>query len=239
MRILFLDFDGPMIPHRSKILPGNNASGFWPSQFDPVTSCWLEAILQASGARLVISSTWRREGRDFIERMLAVNCISPGHLHEDWSTARINRVRDEEIREWLSRHNDVDDFIVIDDEESISSFGDHAVLVDYDDGMRMSHFRAICTRFEIQIEERRGVPVLTAWTPEISDVAAVHERLMSGSKDARLADDPLGYPLRSALDRVRAMASDDVAGINADAVEHEADPFIERLKAAGKLPLRS
>jgi hypothetical protein len=119
MRIVFLDFDGPMIPHRSKILPGRFQAGFWASQFDPVAALWIEAILQASGARLVISSTWRREGREFIERMLALNGVNPRHLHDDWSTARINKARDDELREWLSRHDEVSDFIIVDDDESI------------------------------------------------------------------------------------------------------------------------
>lgn len=45
MRIVFLNFDDPLVPKRAYALPGNANTGFWPSQFDPVAAYWIEAVL--------------------------------------------------------------------------------------------------------------------------------------------------------------------------------------------------
>lgn len=116
MKIIFLDFDGPMIPGRSYILPGNRKTGHVVTQFDPIAAMWVEALLRVSGAKLVISSTWRRMGQNAIRSLLLMNNIDPSHLHEEWCTPQRVLRRSKEIEAWLASHPEVTHYAAIDDD---------------------------------------------------------------------------------------------------------------------------
>lgn len=82
-KVIFIDFDGPMIPFRNWVLP-SSLSGAHES-FDPIAVTTLVRALTNSKARLVISSSWREYGYEEICRILEKNGIHKECLHEDWA----------------------------------------------------------------------------------------------------------------------------------------------------------
>lgn len=138
MKILFLDFDGPMMPGRSYLLPENYRRLV--TRFDPVASAMVQRLLEDADARLVISSTWRAHGRDVIAGMLLNNQIDSSRLHEDWRTShhRMSASRASEIQEWLARHPETTHWVALDDDVTPEPGG---VKCSFVDGLLDKHYR--------------------------------------------------------------------------------------------------
>lgn len=114
-KIIFLDFDGPMIPLRAYFLPTQTKPVV--SMFDPCAVSLLNKLIDESGAKVVISSTWGMQGRETIEKVLHKNGIDPAHLHDDWITPRkFSSSRHHEVKWWLDEHPEVTHYVAIDDE---------------------------------------------------------------------------------------------------------------------------
>lgn len=123
-KILFLDVDGVL----------NTDSMFAQQTGDDATGTYklcdkriamLNAMLEAVGAKVVLSSSWRRSASHvaFLEEQGALK-----HKHEDWRTgespvrdldtgAYLHHERGREVAEWLSRHPEVTQYAIIDDLE--------------------------------------------------------------------------------------------------------------------------
>ena len=118
MKIIFLDIDGPMVPIRAWVLGYKGRHEL----FDPIAVATLLKILKHD-VKLVISSSWRSLGYDEVVTALENSGISRKHLHEDWQTKEFPvspedhmfKLRAEEIKEWLSRHPEIEDYVAIDD----------------------------------------------------------------------------------------------------------------------------
>lgn len=118
MKIIFLDFDGPLIPMRAWML--NPLGKTKIEKFDPLAVAFLLYVLEADpSVRLVISSSWRDGGYDFVVQSLEYNGISRQYLHTDWATPLLvnHSMKDRpiEILDWLHRHPEIQDYVVIDD----------------------------------------------------------------------------------------------------------------------------
>jgi len=147
-KVLFLDFDGPMIPRRAFYLPGQT---YRPSKFDPVAVALLNDVLKKTGAKLVISSTWGRLGTETVKPTLEENGISWELVHEDWVTPRtFTSTRVQEIETWLSYHREITHWASLDD-ENLDLEGKN-VHVTFDDGMMLHHYEKLLELLEI-IEE--------------------------------------------------------------------------------------
>jgi len=129
MKIIFLDIDGvlndaPTILEKENDLPAKNH-----------LEC-LKQIVDATGAQIVLSSTWRlfpqsrndvknalrNVGLEFVDRTK--------ELHD----------RDKEIREWLSRHPEVESYVILDDENEFSNeLAKHQVLTTFYEGLLPKH----------------------------------------------------------------------------------------------------
>ena len=103
MKVIFLDIDGVL----TTVLWASNFS-----EFNPVCTNALLKLLDADpDVRIVISSTWRG-GMDQpmgrLKEQLEKYSLDK-RLHEDWRTIRMwDSKRGVEIREWLSRHPEVE-----------------------------------------------------------------------------------------------------------------------------------
>lgn len=137
MKILFLDIDGPMLPLRAYAI--RPAGSLRLHVFDPLAVALVNGLLTESGAKLVISSTWRLHGREKFEREMADNGLRPADLHDDWRTPQFDH-REDEIQDWLARHP-TDAFAVLDDEDVKI---DNLVRVTFEDGIQWAHFTALC-----------------------------------------------------------------------------------------------
>lgn len=112
LKVIFLDIDGVLCPPKSYA----NCVG---SHAAPQPECIeaLNAILEATGARLVISSSWRLEGIMFMREWLRQYGVTAHVLGcTEWPPLE---TRGEEIGNWLSEcPRDMVDYAVLDDDEA-------------------------------------------------------------------------------------------------------------------------
>jgi len=125
-RIIFLDIDGVLAtrPALTRAMPqhtglGRNAASvmmrsFWPQQprilrAQPIG--FLNRVLQETGARMVVSSSWRLEGDP---RPALCDAGVSGRFHEHWATDAYGPQRGDEIERWLAAHPAAQ-YVVLDD----------------------------------------------------------------------------------------------------------------------------
>tara|TARA_R100001244_G_scaffold25113_5_gene25723 strand:- start:9333 stop:9815 length:483 start_codon:yes stop_codon:yes gene_type:complete len=151
MKVLFLDFDGPIIPGRAWLL-NNHPGGLWEEPCK-TSGVLVNEVLHRADAKLVISSTWRKTGGlDGCKDLLYKAGIDLTRLHDDWATIALNssegHVRSMEILEWVSRH-DVESFIAIDDMELRGLPDENRVKCTTADGVLMDHFVEACNKLGV------------------------------------------------------------------------------------------
>jgi hypothetical protein len=83
--------------------------------FDPMATDMLDLIIKETGAKIVISSTWRASGLRVMQTMWEMRDL-PGEVID--VTPRLNTPRGEEIAEWL-RENLVDSYVILDDDKDM------------------------------------------------------------------------------------------------------------------------
>lgn len=116
MKVIFLDVDGVL------------NSGETLDLFDEFRVEFLKRIVDATGAKIVLSSSWKS---GFIKDE---NGVSPCNGYSfllfnllmkyglslyDVTPNDKNRIRQNEIKQWLSEHEDVENFVIFDDETTI------------------------------------------------------------------------------------------------------------------------
>lgn len=112
MKIIFLDFDGVILTGRTMLarLP---AKGFSAARPDPVLCDLLKHCCE-NGVKIVVSSTWREIGDKAKSKLFDADLEQ--FLHPDWRTIS-TECRPAEIHEWLTRHPEVTDYRIIDDDD--------------------------------------------------------------------------------------------------------------------------
>ena len=119
MKVIFLDIDGCVNNSCSK----SRCEGYTGIDDDKLER--LKQIVDATGSKIVLSSTWRlgynKDGhhlkafgdylkRKFKKHQLEVYDVTPDFGKRGW-------LRGEEILDWLVKHPDVDRYLILDDEE--------------------------------------------------------------------------------------------------------------------------
>jgi hypothetical protein len=137
-KIVVLDIDGPMIPHRAYMMAENH--GTIVSHFDPIAVMMVRRLLAFAPAKLVISSTWRGGGKERMLHLLGKNGFPEGCLHGDWATTPLNANlrRWEEIQTWLNRHPETTHYAALDDDPIEELPG--GVVCSFENGLEMKHF---------------------------------------------------------------------------------------------------
>jgi len=129
MKVIFLDIDGvlndaPTIMEKDDDLPA-----------EPHLSC-LKQIVDATGAEIVLSSTWRlfpASRNDVRNKLKTVGLQFVDRTKE-------LRDRDTEIREWLDRHPEVTNYVILDDEVEFSAeLTAHQVITTFYEGLLEKH----------------------------------------------------------------------------------------------------
>jgi hypothetical protein len=137
MKVIFLDIDG-VLNSQEFLNKNKGASGFSAGRIDPELVARLNRIVQSTGAKIVISSTWRH-GKSVWE--LKHMLRSRGF---QYSSNIIDRtpigmgIRGQEIQDWLEldperervdpNHDPVEAYVIIDDNnEMLPDQQDHMV----------------------------------------------------------------------------------------------------------------
>lgn len=107
-KIIFLDIDGVL----NLIPQGRDEFG---ACFHPHLVENFKRVIEATGAEIVISSTWRMNGLQELQRMWEMRDL-PGKVID--VTPVFNTDRGEEIAEWL-RQNQVSNYCIIDDDSDM------------------------------------------------------------------------------------------------------------------------
>lgn len=118
-KILFLDVDGVLNTDRLLTVEAGTYA------LCDERIAMLNAMLEAVGAKVVLSSSWRRS-KDHVAFLEEHNALK--HKHEDWCTGEepcrdldtgvyLPNERGREVKEWLSRHPEVTQYAIVDDLE--------------------------------------------------------------------------------------------------------------------------
>jgi hypothetical protein len=138
-----------MIPRRAFWLPNQTLVV---SKFDPVAVALLNSVIDKTGAKLVISSTWGKLGEDTVKATLEENGVSWDKVHKDWVTPRkLSSTREQEIKMWLNKHRKTTHWASLDDEKL--ELGGRNVHVSFDDGVLMCHYHKLLDLLEVIREE--------------------------------------------------------------------------------------
>lgn len=125
MKLIFLDFDGVII-HTLQ------SSIYWTRQkeryeaFCPISCSNLGYILDKTGAKIVVSSTWRKS-RSVDELQEILKRYVPNAKVLDKTPICSSRIRGEEIFSWLKNHHilQFDRFVIIDDDSDMGKLLPH------------------------------------------------------------------------------------------------------------------
>lgn len=138
MKIIFLDFDGPIIPlqsHKPERRPMDEKA--WP----PCVRA-LNRITDTTGAGIVVSSTWRYGGEQYVTKVLRqwgvtgeVVGLTP-RFESTWNGPILVVVeRGQEIAAWLDGKTDIESFVILDDDDDMSDLGARLIQTPFEVGL--------------------------------------------------------------------------------------------------------
>lgn len=135
MKIVFLDFDGVLNCHL--YLTGVR----WTNDELMLDTAAIERVnrlLEASGAKVVISSSWRH---GWCQRRLEQMLKLRGFLGEVLGTTPMSAgtCRGHEIQAWLDKNPGVESFVILDDDSDMDLLMDRLVRTTFADGILDSH----------------------------------------------------------------------------------------------------
>jgi hypothetical protein len=134
MKVIFLDIDGVLNDGFTILGTGKD----FPTKDH--LDC-LRAIVDATEAQIVLSSSWRYHKSDFNDAKNALRNVGLAIMDK---TKLLPKGRGAEISEWLSRHPEVDSYVILDDHnDSYTNFSadqqEHLVLTEFSLGLLQEH----------------------------------------------------------------------------------------------------
>lgn len=141
-KVMFLDMDGPLCPPRISMAMGDR--GIYTALDIPALTFINNLLREDPFLGLVISSSWR-VGRDtdffyHVFGALGLRYLK-SRLCEDWKTKVLGLKRGEEVEEWLGRHPEIENYVILDDDSDfLENQKDKLVLADPRDGLLFKHF---------------------------------------------------------------------------------------------------
>lgn len=130
LKIIFLDIDGVLNSDEyfnNRVKEGLNHPL---TEFDPLAVARLNKILEETDAKIVVSSDWRwTNNLDTIFEEVGIK----GKIYD--RTGYRFGIRDEEVEDWLEKHNVVD-YVIIDDQHNFNKERkQHFFRTKYNDGL--------------------------------------------------------------------------------------------------------
>ncbi len=143
-RLIFLDIDGVL----------NSAQYFretdvnrthWSSMIDPLAVKRLNDIVARTGAKVVISSSWRAlhsvdEIRSFLnERGFIGEVVGRTPTHREYVGDPLTDDRGHYIQQWINENKFDGDFVIIDDDRDVEPYRDRWVHTTWERGLEQKH----------------------------------------------------------------------------------------------------
>ena len=130
VKVVFLDIDGVL----------NDAFNIQRLMKDEPSLDHLEclkAIIDLTGAEIVLTSTWRLFA---LSRKIIKNSLAKVGLTFTDRTKELLKGRTAEINEWLSRHQEVESFVILDDDWTLlEDFPENTVKTSFFKGLLPEH----------------------------------------------------------------------------------------------------
>lgn len=158
MRVIFLDYDGvvntPMWDENGEHCRFNFPQDNKVNNFQCVQ--WVSEFCQKYRYDIVVSSTWRFD-ENYKE------CLVNGGLRAGINiigkTCDLpNQTRGDEIKQYLSEHPEITDFLIFDDEADMGDLADHLIECNTDIGFGMAEFFQAQRKHE-EFQNRKAVSV--------------------------------------------------------------------------------
>jgi hypothetical protein len=148
MKVIFLDVDGVLNSKASwtvcDVIPVKHAPQNKGARLDPLLVGRLRTILEATGAKIVVHSTWRDGLMEPLVDYLEAHGISESEIIG--RTPLMGWRKHVEILAWLSAHPEVTKWIVLDDMPIFPANHHNLLLTTWDTGLQPGHVvRAIET----------------------------------------------------------------------------------------------
>lgn len=129
-KVLFLDFDGVLNTYATR-------SMFGFERLDPDKVELVNRIVEETGCAVVVSSAWRTDGKDFVQRCLT-NVGFKGEVYGVTPYLRGHEPRRNEITKWMKENNFYGDFAIVDDMQEAEIRG-HFVQTRDTEGLQVFH----------------------------------------------------------------------------------------------------
>jgi trehalose-6-phosphatase len=112
-RIIFLDFDGPLVPFAKKYQKTR------PAVVSKEAIACLNVLIKESGAKIVVTSSWRTHSTlEQLQTLLNKKWGVVGEVVGKTSKSIVGSNRGREIESWLVEHQgEVESFVILDDED--------------------------------------------------------------------------------------------------------------------------
>lgn len=147
IKVLFLDCDGVLNSAQYMTACGGN---FDHNQIDPAAVKRLNHITDTTGAKIVVSSTWRLlyDTLDELREALRGHGVT-GEIIGKTPTKfnAVRNIRGKEIEAWLQEnHGSYSKYVIIDDDRDVGLLAKHAVFTEFKTGLLDSHVDEILKR---------------------------------------------------------------------------------------------
>lgn len=140
MKVIFLDFDGVLNSHawmHENLDLFRSDRLFHHEHLDKDAVACVEKIAVATGAKVVISSTWRiLNSLDKLKAILKDHGFTGEVIGK---TPRLGVARGIEIQQWLDFNGPVDGFVIIDDDSDMVHLKHKLVQTKFDTGLQEEH----------------------------------------------------------------------------------------------------
>lgn len=148
-KVLFVDIDGVLLPGRAYYLPTQTTP--FVTVFDPCAVAMLNKACKKQDRKIVIHSSWiltnfwqgGKDGPGDVHDHMISQGVDPSLFHEDCYCNRDNPKRYDRIAEWLRKHPEVTDFLIVDDDEEPKGeerFKDQLILTNFNEGLTVRDF---------------------------------------------------------------------------------------------------
>ena len=138
MKIIFLDVDGVLNNSTwAKRMIDAGVHVYAEDMIEDWAIQLLKQIIDATGADVVVSSTWRDDPKA-VEHLLIQ--LAAYDIWPIGSTPRTNLRRGDDISQWLERYDGyIESYVILDDDSDMTVHMDHLVQTSFEHGLRHEH----------------------------------------------------------------------------------------------------